>query len=211
MPRGSPLDHPFLNRLNAARVVAIIRTDSAASALEMAGAVARGGIEVVEVTFTTPGAAEAIAEIGTRLPDVLLGAGTVLDLDTLDVACSAGARFVVSPHCDPTLVAAARERGIPCLPGAFTPTEVLTAWRTGATAVKLFPAAHVGPAHLAALRGPFPQIPFVPTGGVDERNVEAWFAAGAIAVGVGGYLVRGAASAIEQSARRLLTAARRGG
>jgi 2-dehydro-3-deoxyphosphogluconate aldolase / (4S)-4-hydroxy-2-oxoglutarate aldolase len=205
-----PHVRPFLDQLAAIRLLAIIRTSSANAALEIAGAVARGGIGALEVTFTTPGAAEVIAELSAKLPQLLLGAGTVLDVDTLYVARRAGAQFVVSPHFDPGLVAAARERQIPYLPGAFTPTEVLAAWRSGATAIKLFPAAQLGPAHLAALRGPFPRIPFVPTGGIDEHSVAAWFAAGAVAVGVGGGLVRGDASAIEENTRRLVAAVARG-
>jgi 2-dehydro-3-deoxyphosphogluconate aldolase/(4S)-4-hydroxy-2-oxoglutarate aldolase len=200
---------PFLERLAALRLVAIVRTSSPDAALTIAAAAARGGVRALEVTFTTPGAAEVIAELRRRLPDLLLGAGTVLDVDTLEVAQAAGAEFAVSPHFDPRLVAAARERGMGYLPGAFTPTEVLAAWRAGPTAIKLFPAAQLGPGHLAALRGPFPNIPFVPTGGIDEGNAATWFQAGAVAVGVGGNLVRGDAATIEANARRLVAATAR--
>jgi len=200
---------PFLAQLAALRILAIIRAPSSAAALEIGVAVARGGIGAVEVTFTTPGAADAIAALTARLPGVAIGAGTVLDRPTLEAARAAGAAFAVSPHLDLELVAAARELGVPYLPGALTPTEVLAAWRGGATAIKLFPAAQVGPAYLAALRGPFPDVPIVPTGGVDEQNVAAWLAAGAVAVGVGGHLVRGDPATIEAQARRLLLAAGR--
>ncbi len=198
---------PFLARLAALRVFAIIRAPSSAVAVEVGVAVARGGIGALEVTFTTPGAAEAIAELRSRLPGVVIGAGTVLDRSTLEAARAAGAAFAVSPHLDRELLACARGLDVPFLPGAFTPTEVLAAWRAGATAIKLFPAAQLGPAHLAALRGPFPDVPLVPTGGVDEQNVAAWLAAGAVAVGVGGSLVRGDGATIEARARRLLAAA----
>jgi len=200
---------PFLAQLAALRILAIIRAPSSNAALEIGVAVARGGIGALEVTFTTPGAADAIAALTARLPGVVIGAGTVLDRPTLEAARAAGAAFAVSPHLDLELVAAARELGVPYLPGALTPTEVLAAWRGGATAIKLFPAAQVGPSYLAALRGPFPGVPIVPTGGVDEQNVAAWLAAGAVAVGIGGSLVRGDPATIEAQARRLLLAAGR--
>lgn len=200
---------PFLAQLAALRILAIIRAPSSNAALEIGVAVARGGIGALEVTFTTPGAADAIAALTARLPGVVIGAGTVLDRPTLEAARAAGATFAVSPHLDLELVAAARELGVPYLPGALTPTEVLAGWRGGATAIKLFPAAQVGPSYLAALRGPFPDVPIVPTGGVDEQNVAAWLAAGAVAVGIGGNLVRGDPATIEAQARRLLLAAGR--
>lgn len=198
---------PFVTRLAELRVFAIVRASSAAAALEIAHALTRGGLRAIEITFTTPGAAEVLARLREELPTTLLGAGTVLDVAALDAARKAGADFAVSPHLDPALVAAARERHLPYLPGVFTPTEALTAWRSGATALKLFPAAQLGPGHLAALRGPFPELPFVPTGGIDASNLAAWLGAGALAVGIGGSLVRGGADAIEANTRQLLAAA----
>jgi 2-dehydro-3-deoxyphosphogluconate aldolase/(4S)-4-hydroxy-2-oxoglutarate aldolase len=162
----------------------------------------------IEITFSTPGAAEAIAEARRELPDALVGAGTVLDWASLTAACDAGATFLVSPHTDEALLEAARERGVPFLAGALTPTEVVRAHRAGATCVKLFPGSAVGPSYVKALRGPLPHIPLMPTGGVDENNLGEWFAAGVVAVGMGGALATGTPEAVEAAARRVSAALR---
>jgi 2-dehydro-3-deoxyphosphogluconate aldolase / (4S)-4-hydroxy-2-oxoglutarate aldolase len=166
----------------------------------------------MEITFSTPGAADAIRRAKSELPSALIGAGTVLEQEELDAACGAGAAFLVSPHLDEALVARATVLGVPFLPGALTPTEVVRAWRSGAACVKLFPGSAVGPNYLKALRGPLPRVPLMPTGGVDEQNLAEWLRAGAVAVGMGGNLASGTPEQIEAAARRVsaaLAAARR--
>jgi len=200
---------PFVAQLSAVGIVAVIRSPSVEVALECTRALVRGGVTGIEITFSTPGAAVAIAAARSELPDALIGAGTVLDQASLAAACDAGARFLVSPHTDVTLLEAARERGVPFLAGALTPTEVVHAYRAGATCVKLFPGSAVGPSYVKALRGPLPHIPLMPTGGVDENNLGEWFAAGVVAVGMGGALATGTPEAVEAAARRVSAALRR--
>ena len=199
---------PFVTRLSATGVVAVIRSASVDAALACTRALVRGGVTGIEITFSTPGAAEAIAEARRELPDALVGAGTVLDQASLAAACDAGAAFLVSPHTDEALLDAARERDVPFLPGALTPTEVVRAHRAGAACVKLFPGSAVGPGYVKALRGPLPHIPLMPTGGVDEKNLGEWFAAGVVAVGMGGSLATGTPEAVEAAARRVSAALR---
>ena len=196
----------FTERLRAARIAAVIRTTSAETATEVGRAVVRGGITALEVAFTTPQADLAIARLRHDLPTVLVGAGTVLDEGMLDAACAAGAEFLMSPHLDERLVALARDRGVPFLPGALTPTEIQRAWAAGAACVKVFPSSVFGPSYLAAVRAPLPHIPLLPTGGVSVDNLGEWLAAGALAVGVGGNLVRGTEAEIEETARRFVAA-----
>lgn len=176
--------------LEATRVVAILRRTEPRLAVETAAALLRGGVRVIEVTFNSPGVTEMLRAIGNALGEqVLLGAGTILDGAAADAALAAGARFIVSPHTDPELVAQLARRGVPCMPGALTPSEVVAAWRAGASVVKLFPAGPVGPGYLKDLRGPLSDIPFLPTGGVTEGNAAAFIAAGAWGVGLGSALV----------------------
>lgn len=193
----------FIERLRETGVVAVIRAASAEAAVGLSRALVRGGVTGIEITFSTPGAAEAIAQTRKELPEALVGAGTVLNQDQLDAACRAGASFLVSPHTDEALLVAAKERGVPFLAGALTPTEVVNAFRAGATCVKLFPGSAVGPSYLKALRAPLPHIPLMPTGGVDEKNLGEWLAAGAVAVGMGGNLATGSSEQVEAAARRI--------
>ena len=167
-------------------VVAVLRAPSAAIAVEAVDALVAGGMGGIEITFSTPDAAEAIREIGRRHGDrVYLGAGTVLSPAQARAAVAAGARFLVSPGTDALLAEAMLETGAMVCLGALTPTEVMAATGLGAHVVKIFPASLGGPAYLKALRGPFPDVPFMPTGGVTAENLGAWLAAGAIAVGAG--------------------------
>lgn len=172
------------------RVIAIARRLEPATLPAVAEALAANGIRAFEVTLNSPGAIESIrlladGALGERL---LVGAGTVLSIAEAEAAVAAGARFLVTPHLDPALVAWAAERGIPILPGAFTPTEILTAWRAGAAAVKLFPASVAGPVFIRDFRGPFPDIPLIPTGGVSVENAAEFLRAGAVAIGLGTWL-----------------------
>jgi 2-dehydro-3-deoxyphosphogluconate aldolase/(4S)-4-hydroxy-2-oxoglutarate aldolase len=188
--------------MKADRVVAVIRAERIADPVELAEAVAAAGIRCVEFTVTTPGALEAIAAASDSR--AIVGAGTVVDERQAREAMAAGARFVVSPACVPELVEACREDGIPVFLGGLTPTEIHTAWAAGATAVKLFPAGD-GPRYLQQLRGPFPDIAFVPSGGINEQNAREYLDAGAVAVYAGSSLAPSALVAAgdhEEIARR---------
>ncbi|NLB97780.1 MAG: bifunctional 4-hydroxy-2-oxoglutarate aldolase/2-dehydro-3-deoxy-phosphogluconate aldolase [Armatimonadetes bacterium] len=171
-------------------VVAIVRADTGDEALAAARAVREGSLRAIEVTFTVPGAAEIIRRLAEEMGDeILLGAGTVLTADQAREAVAAGAEYLIAPDTDPEVIAEAHRLGRPIFPGAFSPSEVARAWKLGADLIKLFPAARLGPAYLKDLRGPFPQIPLVPVGGVDASNCADYFRNGAVAIGVGGKLV----------------------
>lgn len=174
----------------AGGVVAIVRGRRAEHLDAVLDALVDSGIRSLEVTLNTPGALEAIRRAGTRFgEEVSVGAGTVRSVADVEDAVAAGAQFLVSPHTDPALGARARELSAAYLPGALTPSEIVAAWNSGASAIKLFPARLGGPRYLRDLREPLPDIPIVPTGGVSAENVAEWFAAGAVAVGVGGSLI----------------------
>jgi len=172
-------------------IVPVIRASSAAEGRFAAEAVSRGGIPIVEITMTVPGAVEVISELVRDLPEVLVGAGTVLDADMARCCLDAGAKFLVSPGLDLDTVKLATSKNVVMMAGALTPTEVLTAWKAGSDFVKIFPCAQVGgPAYIKALRGPLPQVPLVPTGGVSLETAADFISAGAAALGVGGELVK---------------------
>ena len=179
--------------ITSSGVIAIARGVDAARVSAIGLALLRGGVSAFELTLNEPedGALEAIREVATRFAgsDLLLGAGTVLSVASAQRAVDAGARFIVSPHTDPQLVAWTAKHGIPIFPGAFTTTEILVAWQAGATAVKLFPASVAGPGGLREIRGPLPNIPLIPTGGVSAETAGGFIQAGAVAVGVGGWLI----------------------
>jgi 2-dehydro-3-deoxyphosphogluconate aldolase/(4S)-4-hydroxy-2-oxoglutarate aldolase len=175
------------------RAIAVGRRIRAVEAPRLGAALVEGGVPVMEVTLNEPesealAALEALATVADHL-GALVGAGTVLSIGAARRASDAGARFVVMPHTDRELIAWCAARSLPTFPGALTPTEILAAWAAGGSAVKLFPAAAVGPEYLGQIKGPFPDIPIVPTGGVSAANAGAWIAAGAIAVGLGGWLI----------------------
>jgi 2-dehydro-3-deoxyphosphogluconate aldolase / (4S)-4-hydroxy-2-oxoglutarate aldolase len=177
------------DRLRAARVIAVLRTPDADSGVRAARALAEGGVRAIELTFTTPGAEDAIRRARAELGDeVVLGAGTIRDRAQLVAASDAGADFFVTPHLDPALLDAMLATGRAVLPGTLTPSEVAAALAAGAEAVKLFPATVVGPSYVGALRGPFPEVQVVPTGGIGPGDVQPWLDAGALAVGAGGEL-----------------------
>ncbi|WP_261164701.1 bifunctional 4-hydroxy-2-oxoglutarate aldolase/2-dehydro-3-deoxy-phosphogluconate aldolase [Microbacterium sp. Marseille-Q6965] len=199
-----------LSRLGTERLIMVVRGAHVAAARAAIDAAVAGGLRAVEVTFTVPGALELIRKVRDAHPDVLVGAGTVVDPMMARDAVDAGARFLVSPGLDERVVALARERDILMLPGVLTPTEVQRALAAGALAVKLFPADALGPRYLRALAGPFPQLAVVPSGGISAADAGEWIAAGALAVGVGGGLSPAAAepdtAAVRQEAERLLAA-----
>src|SRR6185312_9672851 len=172
-------------------IVPVVRATSAKKAIAAAEAVAAGGITIVEVTMTVPGALDAITQlIKTLGSEVVVGAGTVLDAQAARQCFDAGAEFLVSPGLDLGTITAANDAGKLIMAGALTPTEVITAWKAGADFVKVFPASAVGGAnYLKALRGPLPQVPLVPTGGVNLNTAADFLRAGASALGIGGDLV----------------------
>ncbi|WP_306820089.1 bifunctional 4-hydroxy-2-oxoglutarate aldolase/2-dehydro-3-deoxy-phosphogluconate aldolase [Streptomyces sp. DSM 40750] len=180
-------------QLGRSRVMAILRSADASGLPAVARALASGGVTCLEVTLTTAGALDALAAIRAELgPDVAVGAGTVITAGQARDALAAGAEFLVAPVVDTAVVRNAADSGIPCYPGAWTPTEVSQAWRAGAAAVKLFPASTGGPAHLRQLRAPLPDIPLVAVGGVGIDEARDYLDAGACAVGIGSPLLRGA-------------------
>lgn len=193
-----------------ARVIAIVRSDTAERALAVARALLDGGIRVLEVALTTPDGLDVIRALAADLErrGGVLGAGTVLDGETATAAIRAGARFLVSPGLFPEVLRAAHRYGVPVLPGVATPTEIVSALEAGADMVKVFPAEVLGPGFVRAVRAALPQAPLVPTGGVNADNVAEWLRAGAVALGVGGYLTQGDATDMVQRAGTLLAAVR---
>lgn len=178
-----------LGRIKDVGLLAVVRGESRLAAVEVSQALVEGGVLGIEITFTTPQANLTIRDLKEEHGDrILLGAGTVTTREQAERAAEAGAAFLVSPGCDPELVPFMLETGLLVLPGTLTPSEVMLASRLGAEAVKLFPGSSGGPPYLKALVGPFPNVPFLPTGGVSPENVTDWFAAGAFAVGAGGAL-----------------------
>lgn len=171
-------------------VVAIMRTRSSEQLLRAADAIREGGVCAIEVTMTTPGALSVIEQAASRYDqDVLFGAGTVLDAESARAAILAGAQFIVAPTLNHDLITLCRRYSVPVMPGAYTPTEALTAWECGADMVKIFPAGVGGPGFIKALKAPLPQIDLVPVGGVTLDNTAEFIRVGAAAVGVGSALI----------------------
>lgn len=196
----------FLTTLSHIRVVAVIRGASADHAVAMAQALIRGGVFGIEITYSTPDCCDAIRRVVAEAPEeACVGVGTVLNTAQLTEALDAGARYAVSPHSDPAIIAEAKRLGLPMLPGAITPSEIVAAWNAGATCIKLFPGSLVGVDYVKALKGPLPHIPLMPTGGVSLENMHEWFAAGVVAVGMGGNLAKGTPDEIEAAARAVRT------
>ena len=184
------------------RIIPIARRLSVADAMVLGEVLVAKGIPVVEVTMDGEDAEASIRQLADM--GLSVGAGTVFTLPEANAALKAGASFLVSPHTDPDLILYAQNREVPIFPGAVTPTEVRTAWTLGASAIKLFPASMGGPSLLATLRGPFSDVPFIPTGGIDAGNAGDYLAAGAVAVGVGSWLTAvGDAEAIADRAEQL--------
>ena len=185
----------FDARIRESRLVAILRLNDHANVVEIADTLVRAGVQCLEVTIERPsGLAALAAVIGAIGEGAYVGAGTVLRLSEVQAVADAGARFLVTPDTNAEVIAAGAARGLVTLPGAFTPSDVATAVHAGADYVKLFPAATGGVEHLRALRGPFPRVAFVPTGGVSIENAPLWFEAGAAAVAMGSNLVPGLGS-----------------
>jgi 2-dehydro-3-deoxyphosphogluconate aldolase/(4S)-4-hydroxy-2-oxoglutarate aldolase len=176
-------------------LIPVVRAESSDIAMRAIDAIKQGGISVLEITMTVPGAIRVIEEVARRFgEDAIVGAGTVLDSETARACILAGAQFIVSPALDLDTISCCRRYSIPVMPGAMTPSEVLTAWKAGADFVKVFPANAVGgPSYIKALKAPLPQIQLVPTGGVSLKTAADFIKAGAAALGVGADLVDTAA------------------
>jgi 2-dehydro-3-deoxyphosphogluconate aldolase/(4S)-4-hydroxy-2-oxoglutarate aldolase len=200
-----------LNALRETGLVPVLRAESEEQALALATAIAAGGVNVMEVTMTVPGAIRVMARLAKERPDLLLGAGTVLDAETARICILEGAAFVVSPALNLKTIEMCHRYGVPVLPGALTPTEILTAWEAGADVVKVFPASAMGGAkYLKSIKAPLPQVELVPTGGVSLATAAEFLEAGAFALGVGADLVNPKAIAeghpetITENARKYL-------
>jgi 2-dehydro-3-deoxyphosphogluconate aldolase/(4S)-4-hydroxy-2-oxoglutarate aldolase len=178
-------------RLTAIGIIPVVRAESTEMGRRAVAAILKGGISVLEITMTVPGAVRMIEELSAEVdPEVIIGAGTVLDAQTARACIDAGAQFIVSPALDLGTIALCGQQGILVMPGVLTPTEVVTAWTAGADFVKIFPAGAVGGAsYLKALKAPLPQVKMVPTGGVSLQNAATFIKAGAEALGIGGDLV----------------------
>jgi len=204
-----------LEGLLASKAVAVIRMTDAAKLAKVAAALREGGITALEITMTVPGAVEIIRTMARdKGSGALIGAGTVLDAGTASDVIAAGADFVVSPITDRDMIRVCREDQILVVPGAFTPTEIVAAWRAGADIVKVFPATSLGPQFFRDLRGPLPHIRLMPTGGVTLENAREFLAAGACCVGIGTALLDRKAidaddwDAVASGARRLVESLR---
>ena len=179
-----------MQQIETCGIVAIIRANSANELIEAAAAIHAGGVNVIEVTMTTPNALQVINDVSSTYGDtVLVGAGSVLDAETARAVMLSGADFVVSPVTKPDVIEICNRYGKVVIPGAFTPTEILAAWETGADYVKVFPSSGVGPPYIKDVKAPLPQIPLVPTGGINVENAADFITAGATALGVGSSLV----------------------
>jgi 2-dehydro-3-deoxyphosphogluconate aldolase/(4S)-4-hydroxy-2-oxoglutarate aldolase len=171
-------------------IVPAVRTSSPEDALFAAEVVARGGIPIVEITMTVPGALEVISHLVKSLPHVIVGAGTVLDIETARLCVDAGVRFLTCPGLDLSIVEFAKEKHLTMMAGALTPTEIVTAWKSGSDFVKVFPCAQVGgESYIRALKGPFPKIPLIAAGGVNQQTAANFILAGAVAIGIGRELI----------------------
>lgn len=193
-------------------VVAVIRAESKEKGLKIVDAVKEGGIKTLEVTMTVPGAVDIIKEISEHYKDedVLIGAGTVLDPETARACILAGAKYIVSPSINPETIKLCNRYRIPVMPGVMTVKEAVEALELGAEIIKVFPGSAFGPDIIKAFKGPIPQGNFMPTGGVSLSNVKDWIKAGAVAVGTGGDLTKGAKSGdytlVTQTAREFVEA-----
>jgi 2-dehydro-3-deoxyphosphogluconate aldolase/(4S)-4-hydroxy-2-oxoglutarate aldolase len=185
---------PVPSALSAnSRVVAVLRARYASAYAPVIESLLAGGVTLVELTLTTAGVVDHLPGLRQAFgQDANIGVGTVVDPDEAKLVLDAGAQFLVTPTVNTDVIAAAVDRGVPVFPGGLTPTELFTGWAAGATAVKVFPASTVGPGYCAQLRGPFPQMELVPSGGIGLDDAPAWITAGAMAVSIGGPLLKDA-------------------
>ncbi|HEX3119795.1 MAG TPA: bifunctional 4-hydroxy-2-oxoglutarate aldolase/2-dehydro-3-deoxy-phosphogluconate aldolase [Candidatus Acidoferrum sp.] len=190
------------SKINEVGILPAIRVANAENARFAAETVAQAGIPIVEITTTIPGAVDVIADLARNLPHVIVGAGTILDAETARACLNAGAHFLTSPGLDPEIVQFARKENVLMMAGALTPTEIVAAYKAGSDFVKVFPCAQVGgDSYIKALKAPFPQIPLIAAGGVNQQTAGAFILAGASAVGVGGDLIPRSAIELRQPER----------
>ena len=184
----------ILKRITNCGLVAVVRAESAQEAVKIADACVKGGVAAIEITFTVPGADQVIRELSSVYKDgeILIGAGTVMDAETARTAILAGVQYVVSPYLNVEMVQLCNRYRVPCMPGAMTIKEVVEAMQAGADIIKIFPGELFGPKIIKAIKGPIPYAKLMPTGGVSLDNVDEWINAGAVAVGVGSALTKGA-------------------
>ncbi|HLO83912.1 MAG TPA: bifunctional 4-hydroxy-2-oxoglutarate aldolase/2-dehydro-3-deoxy-phosphogluconate aldolase [Nostocaceae cyanobacterium] len=201
----------WLSLLRQNRAIAVIRAPKREWGEQMALAVADGGMRLIEITWNSDRASELISQLRAQLPDCVIGTGTLFNVQQLEEAIAAGAQFLFTPHTDPEMIKVAVAHDTPIIPGALTPTEIITAWHWGASCVKIFPVQAVGgSSYIKSLQGPLGHIPLIPTGGVTLDNAQEFIQAGAIAVGLSGELFPKQAiiqenwGAIAQIARNLL-------
>jgi 2-dehydro-3-deoxyphosphogluconate aldolase/(4S)-4-hydroxy-2-oxoglutarate aldolase len=193
-----------LTRILSTGVIAVIRMNDTRGLLKVIEAIQAGGVQCIEITMTVPGAVEIISQISRSSPSgIIIGAGTVTDKSAAVEVIKAGARFVVGPALNLDILDVCRESDTVCMPGCFSPTEILAGWNAGADVIKVFPATSLGPKYFKDIAGPFPQIRLMPTGGVTIENVGEWVAAGAVAVGIGSNLLD--KKAIEEEKYSVLT------
>lgn len=198
--------YDVLKKVHELGIVAVIRGKDKEEALAFSKACVKGGVNILEVTFTVPDAIEVMRSINENLADkALLGAGTVLDTTTARLAIMNGAKFIVSPAFDKEVAMLCNLYQIPYMPGCITPTEVTEAMKYGVDLIKIFPGSLVGPDYFGAIHGPIPQAKLMPTGGVDIDNVKDWFKKGAFAVGVGSKLVKGSQEEIVEKCKQFLS------
>ncbi len=195
--------HDVFKRIMDVGIIPVVRAASPDEAVEISHAICAGGIPIVEITMTVPGAVEVIAELSRTVNSVVIGAGTVLDAYHARKCMDAGAHFIVSPGFDAATVKCVTDQNVLMIPGALTPTEVIHVWHLGLQFVKIFPCGNVGgPGYIKALKSALPQIQMIPTGGVSLSNAEAYFRAGASAIGVGSELTH--APSVADAARQLV-------
>ena len=205
-----------LKRIHQAGVIGIFRVDAPDRCIRAMDALMRGGLNVFEVTLTTPRALDVVSQAREKYGDeALIGAGTIIDREGAEKSASAGAQFLVSPSLDREVIEVCTDSGIVSCPGTFTATEILQAWKWGADLIKVFPVSQVGPDYIRAIRGPLPQVRLVPTGGIDATNLGGYLGAGAFAVGVGGGLIpqelitEGSMTALTEGAAKIAGAVKR--
>lgn len=186
------------------RAIGIVRTSDPAAAVEAAEAMSRAGLRAVEITLTVPGALEVLVQMHRGAGGFVLGAGTVLSGEAAEAAIEAGAAFIVSPIATAEVISAGHRLGRPVIAGALTPQEVHSALALGADAVKIFPAGPLGTGYLRSMAAVFPDVTFVPTGGITVESAPEWLASGAAAVGLGSELVKGSSEAIRARVEDLL-------
>jgi 2-dehydro-3-deoxyphosphogluconate aldolase / (4S)-4-hydroxy-2-oxoglutarate aldolase len=201
----------WLSQLQQHRAIAVIRAPKMAWGEQMALAVASGGMQLIEITWNSDSSAELISQLRSELPHCMIGTGTLFNVQQLQEAIAAGAQFLFTPHTDPEMIKVAVSKNIPIIPGALTPTEIVTAWNQGASCVKVFPVQAVGgSSYIQSLQAPLSHIPLIPTGGVTLANAKDFLQVGAVAVGLSGelfpkkWVLEGNWPAITQQAKNLI-------